>query len=210
MPSDAGGDRSVEAADSAVGTDEAVSVIEEFLSVIASNWVTAMEPHLGALISLDTAALPEAHQVSHLENAHAVAAATMLAFALESIAARLAAVGRLPSGMGPDTAALDVIRSVLEERGDDPRASTAAGTGYGIGLDEGGRLVEFIGDWRALADLESRLLTEAVYVEVESWQVIAVNEEIRLDLGRTAMAERAAFLRSALAQRDATGGVHEP
>lgn len=41
-----------------------------------------------------------------------------------------------------------------------------------------------------------------MYVEVESWQVIAVNEEVRLDLGRAAMAERAAFLRSALAKPD--------
>jgi hypothetical protein len=80
---------------------------------------------------------------------------------------------------------------------------TAAGSGYGIGLDEAGRRVEFIGDWRALADLEARLAIEAVYVDVESWQVIAVNEDVRLDLGRHAMAERAAFLRSALARLDA-------
>jgi hypothetical protein len=77
---------------------------------------------------------------------------------------------------------------------------TAAGSGYGIGLDEAGRRIEFIGDWRALADLESRLANEVVYIEVESWQVIAVNEEVRLDLGRQAMAERAAFVRSALAK----------
>jgi hypothetical protein len=80
---------------------------------------------------------------------------------------------------------------------------TAAGSGYGIGLDEAGRRIEFIGDWRLLADLEPRLAVDAVYVEVQSWQVIAVNDEVRLDLGRQAMAERAAFLRSALATLDA-------
>ncbi|MBA3688383.1 MAG: hypothetical protein H0W81_06115 [Chloroflexi bacterium] len=76
---------------------------------------------------------------------------------------------------------------------------SAAGSGYEIGVDDTGRMIEFIGDWRSLADLESRLATEAVYVEVESWQVIAINEEIQLDLGRTAMTERAAFVCSALA-----------
>lgn len=77
---------------------------------------------------------------------------------------------------------------------------TSAGSGYGIGLDDAGRRIEFIGDWRALAELEARLANEVVYVDVEGWQVIAVNDEIRLDLGRAAMGERAAFLRSALAK----------
>lgn len=77
---------------------------------------------------------------------------------------------------------------------------TAAGSGYGIGLDDAGRRIEFIGEWRALSELKPHLGGEPVYVEVESWQVIAVNEEVRIDLGRTAMAERAAFLRSALVQ----------
>jgi hypothetical protein len=80
---------------------------------------------------------------------------------------------------------------------------TAAGSGYGIGLDDGGRRIEFIGDWRALAELESRMANEVVYVYLESWQVIAVNEDIRVDLGRQAMAERAAFLRSVLAKLEA-------
>lgn len=83
---------------------------------------------------------------------------------------------------------------------------TAAGSGYGIGLDDAGRRIEFLGDWRTLADLEPRLGSEAVYIEVESWQIIAVNEEIQLDLGRQAMTERAAFIRSALARQDADGG----
>lgn len=85
----------------------------------------------------------------------------------------------------------------------------SAGSGYGIGLDNTGRRIEFIGDWRALADLESRLGTEAVYVEVETWQVIAVNEEVRLDLGHQAMGERAAFLRVALARLGAEGRVEK-
>jgi hypothetical protein len=83
---------------------------------------------------------------------------------------------------------------------------TAAGSGYGIGLDDGGRRIEFIGDWRALAELGARMADEVVYIDLEGWQVIALNDEVRLDLGREAMAERAAFLRSALAKREADGG----
>jgi hypothetical protein len=83
----------------------------------------------------------------------------------------------------------------------------AAGSGYGIGLDDAGRRIEFIGDWRALAELDARMANEVVYIDVEGWQVIAVNDEIRLDLGRQAMAERAAFLRSALARVE--GESHE-
>ncbi len=82
---------------------------------------------------------------------------------------------------------------------------SAAGSGYGIGLDETGQRIEFIGDWRELAEVESRLADGAVYVEVESWQLIAVNDEVRLDLGDEAMGERATFLRSALARLDAEG-----
>lgn len=33
----------------------------------------------------------------------------------------------------------------------------AAGSGYGIGLDDDGHLIEFIGDWRALGELEAGL-----------------------------------------------------
>jgi hypothetical protein len=33
----------------------------------------------------------------------------------------------------------------------------AAGSGYGIGLDDDGHLIEFLGDWRQLRDLEPRL-----------------------------------------------------
>jgi hypothetical protein len=75
-----------------------------------------------------------------------------------------------------------------------------AGSNYGIGLDDAGRRIEFICDWRALAELESRMANVVVYVYLERWQVIGVNEDIRVDLGRQAMAERAAFLRSVLAK----------
>jgi hypothetical protein len=75
----------------------------------------------------------------------------------------------------------------------------AAGSGYGIGLDDDGHRVEFLGDWRDLADLQAALDgPEPVYVEVEDWQVLAVDDELRLPLPAEAMAERAAFIRSAL------------
>jgi hypothetical protein len=70
----------------------------------------------------------------------------------------------------------------------------AAGSGYGIGLDDDGHRVEFLGDRRALA-----LATPGEYLEVEDWQVLAVDDELRLPLSRLAMAERMAFLRSAIA-----------
>jgi len=119
MPVDAG-DRHIHAAETAVGTDDARSIADEFLSVLASNWITAMEPHLAALVALVSPSAPEAHEVSHSENAHAVAAATMLAFALESNAARLAALGRLPADTRPDAGALDVIKEVLADGRQDP------------------------------------------------------------------------------------------
>jgi hypothetical protein len=78
---------------------------------------------------------------------------------------------------------------------------TAAGAGYGIGLDEDGHRIEFVGDWRALDALGAELQHDSVYVDVEGWQIVAVDDEIRIDLGRQAMHERAAFLRSALAQQ---------
>lgn len=122
MGIDAGDDRQLLATDAGVGSDEAESIVEEFLSVLASNWVTALEPHLGVLMSLDAPSPAEAHEVSHVENAHAVAAAAMLVFALESNAARLAAIGRSPVNVGLDARALDVIKSVLADRGADAAA----------------------------------------------------------------------------------------
>lgn len=74
----------------------------------------------------------------------------------------------------------------------------AAGSGYGIGLDDDGHRVEFMGDWRALSELTVPLAAgEAVYADVESWQVLAVDGELRLDLGREASLERAAFVKMA-------------
>jgi hypothetical protein len=75
----------------------------------------------------------------------------------------------------------------------------AAGSGYLIGLDDAGHQVEGIGDWRALAPLQHLLGSgETVYVELESWQILAVDGEVRLPLSRDALAERARFIRSAL------------
>lgn len=75
----------------------------------------------------------------------------------------------------------------------------AAGSGYGIGLDDDGHRIEWMGDWRMMAAMTEPLAAgEPVYADLEGWQVIAVDGELRVDLGREAMAERAAFLRSAL------------
>jgi hypothetical protein len=78
----------------------------------------------------------------------------------------------------------------------------AAGSGYGIGLDDDGHRIEFLGDWRELADLRPALGgPEPVYLEVDEWQVLAVDDELRLPLAKEAMAERARFIRSALDQQ---------
>jgi hypothetical protein len=75
----------------------------------------------------------------------------------------------------------------------------AAGSGYGIGLTDDGHSVEFLGDWRDLSDLRSALDGhDPVYLEVEEWQVLAIDDELRFPLPREGMAERARFLRSAL------------
>jgi hypothetical protein len=76
----------------------------------------------------------------------------------------------------------------------------AAGSGYGIGLDADGHRVEFLGDWRTLAALPDPTGPDPVHVELENWQVLAVDGQLRLPLNRAAMAERARFLRSALDQ----------
>lgn len=68
----------------------------------------------------------------------------------------------------------------------------AAGSGYGIGLDDDGHRVEFLGDWRAMRELTVPLAAgEPVYTHVESWQVLAVDDELRVDLSREAAIERA-------------------
>ncbi len=75
----------------------------------------------------------------------------------------------------------------------------AAGSGYGIGLDDDGHRVEFLGDWRELASLQAAIgSTRSVYVDLEDWQVLAVDDEFRLPLTREAMVERVAFLRSGI------------
>lgn len=78
----------------------------------------------------------------------------------------------------------------------------SAGSGYGIGLTDGGQRVEFLGDWRDLAQLQPALDgREPVYLEVEDWQVLAIDDELRLPLTREGLAERARFIRSGLNQQ---------
>jgi hypothetical protein len=79
----------------------------------------------------------------------------------------------------------------------------AAGSGFLVGLTDDGHRVEALGDWRALAPLRDRLeAPDPVYIDVDEWQVLAVDDELRLPLNREAMEERARFLRSALAEMD--------
>lgn len=78
----------------------------------------------------------------------------------------------------------------------------AAGSGYGIGLDDDGHLIEFLSDWRALTELQDQLGgPDPVYLEIENWQMLAIDEELRLPLTPQGMAERARFIRSALDQK---------
>ena len=76
---------------------------------------------------------------------------------------------------------------------------TAAGTGYGIGLDDRGDRIEFIGDWRSLLALGETIESAGVpqAANLDEWQVLAVNGELRLPLSIDAMVERAAFVKSA-------------
>jgi hypothetical protein len=81
----------------------------------------------------------------------------------------------------------------------------AAGSGYGIGLDDDGHLIEFLGDWRELAELGSVLGgPRPTYIEVDDWQVLAIDEELRLPLTPEGLVERAHFIRAALDQRSST------
>jgi hypothetical protein len=78
----------------------------------------------------------------------------------------------------------------------------AAGSGYGIGLDDDGHLIEFLGDWRALEALEDAMVgPEPVYLEVEDWAIIAIDDQVRIPLTREGMVERARFVRSGLGRR---------
>ena len=71
----------------------------------------------------------------------------------------------------------------------------AANAGYAIGLDEDGHRIEFLGERRVIA-----LAPIGEWMQVEDWQVLAVDDELRLPLSRLAMDERAGFLRSVLSQ----------
>jgi hypothetical protein len=47
--------------------------------------------------------------------------------------------------------------------------------GYGVGRSERGELVHFAGDWRPMAEILVAIGNgEAVDVELESWQILAV------------------------------------
>ena len=75
----------------------------------------------------------------------------------------------------------------------------AAGSGYAIGLNDDGHRVEFLAEWRELADLQPAVDgPEPVYLEIEAWQVVAIDDDLQLPLTHEAMGERARFLRSAL------------
>ena len=78
----------------------------------------------------------------------------------------------------------------------------AVGMGYGIGLNDQGDRIEFIGDWRSLLDLRAVIEStgQRHAATVEEWQVLAVNGEVKLPLSKAALAERATFVRAALRQ----------
>ena len=71
----------------------------------------------------------------------------------------------------------------------------AANAGYAIGLDEEGHRIEFLGDRHVIA-----LAPIGEWLEIQDWQVLAVDDVMRLPLSRLALDERAEFLRSVLAQ----------
>jgi hypothetical protein len=73
----------------------------EMLSVLAVEWVMALAPHLDALAGMPKAHSTESILVAPIEGAHSIAAIVMLAFAVESLGARLVASGRLV-GQVPD------------------------------------------------------------------------------------------------------------
>jgi hypothetical protein len=77
-----------------------------------------------------------------------------------------------------------------------------AGSGYGIGLTDGGDRIEFLGDWRWLSELGEAIESAGrpQPAEVEAWQILAVNGNLKLPLSPAAMAERSAFVQGALRQ----------
>lgn len=71
----------------------------------------------------------------------------------------------------------------------------AVDVGYGVGSDPEGHRVEFTGPWADLERLQARLdAGERVELDVEDWQIVAVDGETRPGQTLAAMAERAALL----------------
>jgi hypothetical protein len=82
----------------------------------------------------------------------------------------------------------------------------AAGAAFGIGLDDDGHRIEWMGDTREMGAIQYAIENgERVYADVEPWQVVAVDEELTLDLSPAAMRERGAFMRDALARLEEIG-----
>jgi hypothetical protein len=73
------------------------------------------------------------------------------------------------------------------------RFDEAAQSGYGIGQDEDGHVIKFTADWENL-----RSAPTGEYPGVEDWQLLTVEDEVRVALNRVAMTARAAFLRETL------------
>ncbi len=106
---------------------ESEPVLQEYLSVLAADWIRAMEPHFDVLIALARPAAADTLEVSPREVAHSISIMVMTAFLMESNAGRLAALGRLPrasvtggrSTPGTDLDAVDLIRDALSDAPED-------------------------------------------------------------------------------------------
>ena len=97
----------------------------------------------------------------------------------------------------------------------------AAGSGYGIGLDDDGHRVEFLGEWRALAELEPELdlqrlrrdfhLDEDLTADVQSYNTFLERlEEVRYSpLAESQLGENAAFTIGVAASQDSMPAVPE-
>lgn len=73
-------------------------VKDEWLSVMASEWILALEPHLEALVTLREPSV-RGGLPSPIERAHTMAAITMLVFVMESLSERLRATGSTSDGV---------------------------------------------------------------------------------------------------------------
>jgi hypothetical protein len=75
----------------------------------------------------------------------------------------------------------------------------SAGVGYGIGLNEAGDRIEFMGDWRVMSELGIQIAAakHPQPADVDDWQIVAANGEPRLPLAREAMTERAELIGNA-------------